>query len=588
LLSLSRSRFDDSWRKAWDYRYYIIIICVAIGIELVLRLQNSAFGMFGTEDEWTNYMRAFYFLRTFQFPSVEPMQIPHEPIVATPGPAILMSFLIEFFQKNNALLSYSGAVIGGLVFPAVYFACKSIFRNDQNRNVLSIVAVGLAILSAPLLIRMQLFVGETIAFVLLLLMIGLYATEKYSLSALLIFLIGFNEEFTTVIALATVLLTGILSAILCKNLKCLKWSLIITIVGIIPESILFIAQNPSYRTSFVSQGFFPYPNVLQNSFTIVDFLGVMLPLFGLLGFIFYLRETYREGLSNKRLTLIVWFSLSAIYSIFPPLLPQVTLFRTLDYFSLPSAILGALCLVTLMRSKNLWPLFFVSVFMIVSSSLYALVYHTSTLIGYLSSLGTELGNEGELSLILIGAFVATASFVMVFRKLPLGRSKSNFVALTFVLLLSMIIIQTTFYSSYEISFYQSYFNSAELHTISNLSTTLPKDSWIATNFVLGANVAALSNRTVKDLPPYITSAQSLLADIQNDSIYTEIFGTTGGVAPQQLRVPITTSVQIYLLVLEGQGFIYTNSTVMNELMNSSNFKFYLSSDRMFLFEVILT
>jgi hypothetical protein len=461
---------------------------------------------------------------------------------------------------------------------------------------MALAAVGLAILSAPLVIRMQLFVGETIAFLLLLVAIHLYLKGSYKLVSVLIFLIGFTEEFTLIVALGIVFLSAIACYITLHDSRRLKWSAVIIVIGLIPESALFFAQGPAYRLSFVSEGFLPYPNPIVNSETAVQFMGVLLPLLALVGFLFYFRPILTKKFSLERIVLLSWFAIAALYTLFPPLLPSVAIFRTLDYLTLPASLLASYALPRLFQFRRQSLLLIIAGFAILSSVGYAYFLHRPTLTSYVDSLGTIIREPGILSLVIVTAIASSASVSLVFWKSESWKhgqsqyqSKKKLNSKAFIglfLLIFMLLVQTSFYSQYEANFYASYLTSGESTFLGSAAHSIPPNAVIATNFVLGANVAAITNRTVKDIPAFPTSAQGIVEDIENASIYSEQFAT--GVVPLQLQVPLSANQPVYLVVLSGYpGILYTYPPVLTQLLQESRFALLGSSGSLYLFSVNL-
>ncbi len=569
------------------YWLYIIILGSVLLLEVLVKVQNSSSGLFGTEDEWTVYQRSLYTLQNLRFPVFEPHQIPLSPFEATPGPILAFVGAILVLGEDPLALSYLGAMIGGAVFLALFYTSRIFFSGERDRNEMSLLAIGLAALSSPLVIRMQLFIGETIAFVLFLLAVGLYVKGKYIRVSLLAFAIGFTEEFTLVILLLTVLLSGLVCLFTMRDKKRFKWSVIIVAIGLVSEAILFITQGPSYRVGFISQGFFPFTDVVANAQTIIQFMGIMLPLVAVVGFLLLFRKFLARNFTLERNILLSWFSVCAIYSLFPPLLPGATIFRTLDYLALPASILGAYGLAVLISRRDQWTITKVVTLAILASGIYAWVFHRPTLISYVQSFGALLNDSGLVVLILVTTFASSASFFLIWRKAKTNRTGRISGFLAVLLIVSMFFVQSSFYAQYETKFYMSYLNSGETTFLTGAANSIPPNGIIATDFVLAANVAGLTGRTVKDLPANPTSAQMIFDDIQNASIYSEQFGSSG-VVPAQLRVPVNSSQPIYLLVLDGYpGVLFTYPSVVNQLLHDSRFTLVSSSGNLYLFSVSL-
>lgn len=567
-------------------RWQMVILVLAVLIVVAVKLQNTAWGAFGTEDESANYMRGLYILQHGTLPAFEPMQIPLIPIVAPEGAALVSAILTLVFQHNAQYVSLAGAIIGGLVFPLLFFAGKHLLDDEEHKNALGLAAVGLAVLSPELIFRMQLLVGETLGFVLLLIAIRFYAKGDYTTSAVLIFLIGFCEEFSDLVFILIVLLAGLLAAFLMRDKRRLLWSLVIFLVGLVPEGVLFFSQGPSYRISFVSSGIFPYPNAIANLETMIENLGVLLPLLGFLGFALCLSDIIRGKITVARIVLLSWFVVVIFYALYPPILPGVSLIRLMDYVTLPLALMGAYSMGRLLSSKNYFLMLDVAVIIIAAIIPSDTIFPGLTLTNFATSLEGLLANLPGLALALMVTAVAWTSILLLFYK---SFSKTKYrraiIAAVLLVLLSSSFMEASSNSAVEVNFYSGYLSSSELNTLSNFSSTIPHDSIIATTFVLGPLVAAETGRTVKDLPPALANLTTTLSAIENDSLYSEQFGPSG-IAPPQLRVPIASGAPIYLvLVTGGNSILYTSSAVIDQLTQSADFHLISTDGRMYVFSV---
>jgi hypothetical protein len=562
----------------------VVVLGCALFFELLVKLQNTSNGLLGTEDEWQAYERALYILRFFRFPAFEPMQIPLSPIVAPPGPALAMTLSVLLLGPNPLLVSYVGALIGGSVFVALFFAARSLLAGNPNRDALALCAVALAALVSPLIIRMELFLGETLAFVLLLVAIRLYATSRFPLTALLLILIGFMEEFTTVIALGVILISGILSYLVSRDAKKLGWSALLVLVGLIPELVLFYAQGPQYRVSFVSGGLFPYVNVLTNLEMILQFCGVVVPLFGAVGFLLIVKQVVNRKTPFQQIVLFVWFGVSALYSVFPPLLPGVALWRTFDYLALPASILGAYC-ISVLAQKAQRVLLACSLLLLALPIAYLYLLGRAAVIDYIVSLISSDVRLGNALLVCVSIVMITVSFGVLLWRLGFSKRVGRKALVAFAIIFGVMFLQVSFYSPFETQFYSSYLTTNETTFLMSESHSLPANSVLATDFVLAPNVAALANRTVKDLPAYPTSSQNIFSNIGNASIYSDQFPPEG-VVPTPLEVQIQSGQPVYLVVLVGNpGILYTSPVVLNELQTDSRFTMVGSSENLYLFSV---
>ena len=140
-------------------------------------------------------------------------------------------------------------------------------------------------------------------------------------------------------------------------------------------------------------------------------------------------------------------------------------------------------------------------------------------------------------------------------------------------------------ASYQIQI--SGLNDLSGNPLAAFSSSLPTNSVIATSFVLGSNVADLTDRAVHDLPAFPSSSQILFSEIHNSSIYSEGFARNGGVVPPQFRVPIGANQPVYLVLLEGYpSYVqYTEPSVVNQLLHDSRFTLLGSAGRMYVFAV---
>ncbi len=560
----------------WSNRILILVFSVSVLIESIIKLQNSSNGFFGTDDEWTVYNRARFLLAHGQLPAYEPMQVPPQPIPAPFGATVLMAVVMAIIGTSPSGVFYSGLLLSGLVPCALYLASKSLLTEDPNKEVISLGAAGLVFLSAPFVIRMQLFLGETMAFVMFLLAIRFYAVGKYRPVLLLVFLIGFTEQFTALIAILVFFTTGVIYLILEKGGKRFMWSLAICVAAAVPELSLFFFNGRSYGASYFTQGFGQYTNLVLNAETIFNLVGTIIPILGLLGLALFFRDSIRSKLSPGKVTLISWGIILLLYSVFLPLFPGGSLFRIQDYVTLPLSILGAYLFARIARQRNRAKA--VAILSLVLLSIEAYFLLSPLPLPNSGVTNVVPGNFGLEALAISVTIVAalSASLVLWKSKRPEQSTSRKFLVVAFVLFFSVTLVQASFYSSYELTFYQSILTSTEQVYLVNLSSALPQNSVIATATILAPNVAGLANRYVEDLPPFPTSSQD---------IYSGILSARNNSA--QFSDQVNTNQPTYLLVVEGYPSYqyYTTPTVVHLLMTDSRFTFISGSGRMSLFLV---
>ena len=555
-----------------------LVFGISFLVEASIKLQNSSNGLFGTQDEWTVYNRARYLLEYSRLPIYEPLELPLTPIVAPIGTTLVMAGFMEVLGTNPFLLSYSGVVLGSLVSVALFLATKTLLNNDPNKESIAIGAVVLALLSAPFVVRMQLFLGETISFLLFLFALRSYILGKYKTVVLLVLSIGFTEQFCALIAIIVFFFVGMVGFATAKSSKILKWNLAICIAAGLPSVILFLWNGTSYGTGYFTEGVFPYLNIVMNTETIFNLMGTITPFLGVTGLLFLLWKFRRSKFGIAEILLITWAATLILYSVIPPLLPGVTLFRTLDYLTMPLAILGSFFIVRVGNRSDQIPILIFTALLLFLSNLY--LYYGPMPYNVLT-LGLKLSEFSVESL--LAMITASAMLVTVLWKSgvhTIGNSRAPLAALLLLLFL-VTLVQFSYYSPYELEFYQSYFTSSQITYLEALPSTLPKNSVIATSGALAPVVAGITNKTIKDLPAFLNSSQIIFSDIENDSV--SFLGT----APTPLRVPLPQSEPIYLLVLSGwaTSVILTNPNVVTELMQDSHFTLTSNSGTLFLFSV---